>query len=121
MFKNHQSFQSRAGQTKESDINSNSSIIAWRSLRDRGTALLCERARLWRRARGKPADLSVHKFFDIKEQMRVGSGDSFSMALIIRPFFSRMRSSRIALALPGVLTSAVIPQRQIQFALKLEF
>jgi hypothetical protein len=76
---------------------------------------------IWRRARGKTADLSVHKFFDIKEQMRVESGGQFFNAFN-HPVFSP--SDAFITDGPGsagVITSTVIPQRQIQFALKLEF
>ena len=76
---------------------------------------------IWRRARGKPADLSVHKFFDIKEQMRVEFRGQFFNAFN-HPVFSQ--SDSFITEDPGsagVITSTVIPQRQIQFALKLEF
>jgi hypothetical protein len=43
---------------------------------------------IWRRARGKTADLSVRKFFDIKEQPRVESGGQFFNAFN-HPVFSR--------------------------------
>jgi hypothetical protein len=76
---------------------------------------------IWRRARGKTVDLSVHKFFDIKEQMRVESGGQFFNAFN-HPVFSQ--SDAFITDGPGsagVITSTVIPQRQIRFALKLEF
>jgi len=76
---------------------------------------------IWHRARGKPADLSVHKFFDIKEQMRVEFRGQFFNAFN-HPVFPH--SDAFITEGPGsagVITSTVIPQRQIQFALKLEF
>ena len=69
----------------------------------------------------KPPNLSAASFFDITEQMRVESGGQFFNAFD-HPVFSQ--SDAFITDGPGsagVITSTVIPQRQIQFALKLEF
>jgi hypothetical protein len=42
---------------------------------------------IWRRARGKTADLWVHKFFDIKKQMRVEFRGQFFNAFDHPVFF----------------------------------
>jgi len=113
-----ESFHPGAGQTIN-DINSNSSTIAWRSLRDRGAAVLCECACQFGVAPEEKPPIYRSASFSISRSSRALSpGGSFSMPLIIRSFLGRMRSSRMAL---GVITSTVIPQRRIQFALKLEF
>ena len=65
----------------------------------------------------KPPNLSAASFFDITEQMRVESGGQFFNAFD-HPVFSQ--SDAFITDGPGsagVITSTVIPQRQIQFAL----
>jgi hypothetical protein len=80
-----------AGQTQSNDVNSNSSIIVLRLLRDRGNA---------------------------GRNILEGPGKEPP----IRPVFSQPDPFITdGPGAAGVITSTVIPQSQIQFALKLEF
>jgi hypothetical protein len=48
----------------------------------------------------------------------------FDVAMVrksVPSFLNQIRSLRMVLTLTGVITSTVIPQRQIQFALKMAF
>jgi hypothetical protein len=70
---------------------------------------------------GKTVDLAIHKCFDIREQIRVEFRSEFFNAFN-RPVFSQPDSFITdGPGAAGVMTSTVIPQRQIQFAVKLEF
>jgi Carboxypeptidase regulatory-like domain/TonB dependent receptor/TonB-dependent Receptor Plug Domain len=69
----------------------------------------------------KTADLSVHKFFNISERVRLEFRGEFFNAFS-HPVFSQPDAFITdGAGQAGVITSTVIPQRQIQFALKLEF
>jgi hypothetical protein len=69
----------------------------------------------------KSVDLSAHKFFNISEQVRLEFRGEFFNALnhavLSQPDLFVTDGPGAA----GVITSTVIPQRQIQFALKLQF
>jgi len=69
----------------------------------------------------KTADLSIHKFFNLREGMRLEfRGELFNA--LNHPVFSQPDPFITdGAGQAGVITSTVIPQRQIQFALKLEF
>jgi hypothetical protein len=68
----------------------------------------------------KNCDIAVHKFFAIREQMRVEFRSEFFNAFH-HPVFSQPDNVVTDGRAAGIITSTVIPQRQIQFALKLEF
>jgi hypothetical protein len=70
---------------------------------------------------GKSADLAIHKFFELGEQTRLEFRSEFFNAFN-HPVFSQPDNFITdGAGSAGVITSTVIPQRQIQFALKLEF
>jgi hypothetical protein len=70
---------------------------------------------------GKGADLSARKFFSLTEQVhlefRAEFFNAFNHAVFVQPDNFIDDGPGAA----GVITDTVIPQRQIQFALKLSF
>ena len=69
----------------------------------------------------KGADLSARKFFSINEQIRLEFRAEFFNAFNHAVFSQPDNFITDGAGAAGVITSTVIPQRQIQFALKLEF
>jgi hypothetical protein len=69
----------------------------------------------------KTADLSIHKFFNISERVRLEFRGEFFNAFNHAVFSQPDAFITDGAGQAGVITSTVIPQRQIQFALKLEF
>jgi hypothetical protein len=66
-------------------------------------------------------DLSAHKFFNITEQVRLEFRGEFFNALNHAVFSQPDAFITDGPGAAGVITSTVIPQRQIQFALKVQF
>jgi hypothetical protein len=69
----------------------------------------------------KSVDLSAHKFFNITEQVRLEFRGEFFNALNHAVFSQPDAFITDGPGAAGVITSTVIPQRQIQFALKVQF
>ncbi len=69
----------------------------------------------------KSADLSARKFFSITEQVRLEFRAEFFNAFNHAVFAQPDNYITDGPGAAGVITSTVIPQRQTQFALKLEF
>jgi len=69
----------------------------------------------------KGADLSARKYFDITEQIRLEFRAEFFNAFNHAVFSQPDNYVTDGPGAAGVITSTVIPQRQIQFALKLQF
>jgi hypothetical protein len=69
----------------------------------------------------KSADLSVRKYFSITEQVRLEFRAEFFNAFNHAVFSQPDNFITDGLGAAGVITSTVIPQRQVQFALKLQF
>jgi len=69
----------------------------------------------------KSADLSVRKYFSITEQVRLEFRAEFFNAFNHAVFSQPDNFITDGAGAAGVITSTVIPQRQVQFALKLQF
>ena len=69
----------------------------------------------------KSADLSVRKYFSITEQVRLEFRAEFFNAFNHAVFSQPDNFITDGPGAAGVITSTVIPQRQVQFALKLQF
>jgi hypothetical protein len=69
----------------------------------------------------KSADLSIHKFFALTETTRLEFRTEFFNAFNHAVFAQPDPFVTDGPGAAGVITSTVIPQRQIQLALKLQF
>ena len=69
----------------------------------------------------KGADLSARKYFSINEQIRLEFRAEFFNAFNHAVFSQPDNFVTDGPGAAGVITSTVIPQRQIQFAMKLQF